>query len=70
MRKKYVIDFLYKNYFNARSKAREDVNAAAQKAGYEVFYLKTQTTTEASENKKVFHNINTISFISFRKFLF
>ena len=51
MSKKYVVDYLYRNYFNARSKAREDVNVSAQKAGYEMFFLKTQTTTEANESK-------------------
>lgn len=49
--KKIVIDYLYNNYFSARSKAREDVNIIAQKNGYEYFPLKTKTTTEAFTNK-------------------
>jgi len=52
MNRKYVIDYLYRNYFNAVSKPREDINVVAQKVGYELFYLKIRTTREVSENKK------------------
>lgn len=59
--KKIIIDYLYTNYFSARSKAREDVNLIAQQCGYEMLYLKTRTTTEEFATKKniwkrIFHN--------------
>lgn len=60
--KKIVIDYIYKNYFSARSKAREDVNTVAHKHGFEPFLINTRTTTEQTEAnngalKKIVYNV-------------
>lgn len=43
---KIVVDYIYKNYFSARSKAREDVNRIAQGKGFTPILINTRTTTE------------------------
>lgn len=47
---KIVVDYVYKNYFSARSKAREDVNRIAENNGFRPFLINTRTTTEQSVN--------------------
>lgn len=60
---KIVVDYVYKNYFSARSKAREDVNTIAQRNGYVPFLINTRTTTEQAAIgkmnpvKKLFYNL-------------
>ncbi len=49
---KIVVDYVYKNYFSARSKAREDVNRIAQDNGFTPFLINTRTTTEQSAEGK------------------
>lgn len=49
---KIVVDYVYNNYFSARSKAREDVNTIAQQNGFTPFLINTRTTTEQSINQK------------------
>jgi len=46
---KIVVDYVYKNYFSARSKAREDVNYVAQINGFKPFVINTRTTTEQTQ---------------------
>jgi hypothetical protein len=66
---KIVIDYIYKNYFNARSKAREDVNYIAGRCGYRMLFIETRTTTEAFAGRKASffarlnHNINKVFLI-------
>lgn len=47
--KKIVVDFVYKNYYSAFSKAHEDVNRIAQNCGFELFRINTRTTKELSK---------------------
>jgi len=59
---KIVIDYVYKNYFSARSKAREDVNIIAKNHGFTPFLINTRTTTEQAQSnpsaiKRLFYNI-------------
>ena len=59
---KIVVDYVYRNYFSARSKAREDVNQIAQSQGFKLFLINTRTTTEQSAShhsplNKLFYNI-------------
>lgn len=49
---KIVIDYIYKNYFSARSKAREDVNRIAKNNGFTPFLINTRTTTEQSASHR------------------
>ena len=64
---KIVVDYVYKNYFSARSKAREDVNRIAQENGFTPFLINTRTTTEQSaEGKQGF--VSKLMY-NFRKFL-
>lgn len=51
---KVVVDYIYKNYFSARSKAREDVNVIAQRNGFKPFLINTRTTTEQAGNNSFF----------------
>ena len=62
---KIVVDYVYKNYYNARSKAREDVNKIAQDHGFRPLLINTRTTTEFSESHPSF--ISKL-FYDFRKF--
>ena len=67
---KIVVDYVYKNYFSARSKAREDVNSIAQNHGFTPFLINTRTTTEQSQDKSsaissFFYNIRKL-FILFQ----
>ena len=69
-RKKIVVDYVYKNYFSARSKAREDVNRIAVDNGYTQFLINTRTTTEQSESHhsfigKQFYNIRKLFILFF-----
>ena len=52
---KIVVDYVYKNYFSARSKAREDVNRIAQNNGFKPFLINTRTTTEQATGEKQNH---------------
>lgn len=71
--KRIVVDYVYKNYFSARSKAREDVNRIAQNNGFTPFLINTRTTMEQSAGRrspinKLFYNIRKL-FILFRSIL-
>lgn len=70
---KIVVDYVYKNYFSARSKAREDVNRIAQDNGFAPFLINTRTTTEQATNhhssfNKLLYNIRKL-FILFQSVL-
>ena len=70
---KIVVDYVYRNYFSARSKAREDVNRIAQNNGFTQFLINTRTTTEQSMDShsfinKLFYNIRKL-FILFHSIL-
>jgi hypothetical protein len=62
---KIVVDYVYKNYFSARSKAREDVNHIAQNNGFKPFLINTRTTTEQAKEKK--QNLVSRLLYNFRK---
>ena len=67
---KIVVDYVYKNYFNARSKAREDVNRIAEHNGFTPFLINTRTTTEQSASHhssigKLFYNIRKLFILLF-----
>lgn len=67
---KIVVDYVYKNYFSARSKAREDVNRIAEKNGFTPFLINTRTTTEQSSSQhslisKMFYNIRKLFILFF-----
>lgn len=70
---KIVVDYVYKNYYSARSKAREDVNRIAKNNGFTPFLINTRTTTEQSAShhspiSKLFYNIRKL-FILFHSVL-
>lgn len=70
---KIVVDYVYKNYFNARSKAREDVNRIAENNGFIPFLINTRTTTEQSTShqspiNKLFYNIRKLFILLFSVF--
>ncbi len=62
---KIVVDYVYRNFYNARSKAREDVNHIAQNHGFKPLLINTRTTTEYAENHPSF--ISRLGY-NFRKF--
>lgn len=66
--KKIVVDFVYKNYYSAFSKAHEDVNRIAQQYGFEPFVINTRTTAEhlqghSSAIKSLFYRIRKVFII-------
>lgn len=61
---KYVVDFCYKNAYNAGSKAREDVNRIAENNGFTPYMLNTYTVKEQKESH---HSLVYIFYYRIRK---